>query len=115
MQRRLAHDQASRAPVVKLTTVTLEDILVRAAAPHLIHFVSLDIEGAALEALRAFPFERYRVAAWTIEHNREEPKRSQVAALLAAHGYRRVHEWQLPSRSQYGDLPPVAPYTSPVT
>jgi hypothetical protein len=88
------NDQAPRAPVVKLTTVTLEDILVRAAAPRLIHFVSLDIEGAELEALRAFPFERYRVVAWTIEHNREEPKRSQVAALLAAHGYRRVHEWQ---------------------
>jgi hypothetical protein len=86
--------QAPRAPKVNLTTVTLEDILVRAAAPRAIHFVSLDIEGAELEALRAFPFERYRVAAWAIEHNREEPKRSQVVALLAAQGYRRVHEWR---------------------
>jgi Methyltransferase FkbM domain len=86
--------QAPRAPKVNLTTVTLGDILVRAAAPHFIHFVSLDIEGAELEALRAFPFDRYRVAAWTIEHNREEPKRSQVVALLEEHGYRRVHEWQ---------------------
>ena len=86
--------QAARAPKVNLTTVTLDEILTRAAAPHFIHFVSLDIEGAELEALRAFPFDRYRVAAWTIEHNREEPKRSQVVALLAEHGYRRVHEWQ---------------------
>ena len=88
------NEQAPRAPKVNLTTVTLEDVLVRAAAPPLIHFVSLDIEGAELEALQAFPFERYRVSAWAIEHNREEPKRSQVVALLAAHGYRRVHEWQ---------------------
>ena len=88
------NDQAPRAPKVNLTTVTLDEILTRAAAPPFIHFVSLDIEGAELEALRAFPFDRYRVAAWTIEHNREEPKRSQVVALLAEHGYRRVHEWR---------------------
>lgn len=88
------NDRAPRAPKVYLTTVTLAEILARAASPRFIHFVSLDIEGAELEALRAFPFDRYRVAAWTIEHNREEPKRSQVVALLAQHGYRRVHEWQ---------------------
>jgi len=78
---------------VKITTVTLDDILARAGAQSFIHFISLDIEGAELEALRAFPFDRYRVGAWTIEHNREEPKRSQIVQLLAAHGYRRVNEW----------------------
>ena len=71
----------------------LDDILARAAAPQFIHFMSLDVEGAELEALRAFPFDRYRVGAWTIEHNREEPKRSQIVALLAQHGYLRVNEW----------------------
>lgn len=88
------NEQAPRAPTVNVTTVTLGDVLARAAAPHFIHFISVDIEGAELEALRAFPFERYRVAAWTIEHNREEPKRSQIVALLGAHGYRRVNEWR---------------------
>lgn len=85
---------AARAPTVNVTTVTLIDLLARAHAPPFINFVSLDIEGAELEALRGFPFERHRVGAWTIEHNREEPKRSQIVALLAEHGYRRVHEWQ---------------------
>jgi FkbM family methyltransferase len=56
--------KAARAPVVTLTTVTLDDLLARAGAPPFIHFVSLDIEGAELEALRAFPFERHRVGAW---------------------------------------------------
>ena len=82
------------APTVTVRTVTLDDILARASAPSFIHYISLDIEGAELEALRGFPFDRYRVGAWTIEHNREEPKRSQIVALLAEHGYRRVHEWR---------------------
>jgi FkbM family methyltransferase len=85
---------AARAPTVNVTTVTLRDVLARAGAPPYIHFMSLDIEGAELEALRAFPFDQYRVGAWTIEHNREEPKRSEIVALLARHGYRRVHQWR---------------------
>ena len=87
------NETAARAPTLNVTTVTLDDILARASAPPFIHFMSLDIEGAELEALRAFPFDRYRVGAWAIEHNREEPKRSQLVALLAQHGYRRVNEW----------------------
>ena len=87
------NETAARAPTVNLTTVTLDDILARAGAPQVIHFMSLDVEGAELEALRAFPFDRYRVGAWTVEHNREEPKRSQIVALLAQHGYLRVNEW----------------------
>ena len=87
------NETAARAPTVSVTTVTLDDILARAGAPPFIHFMSLDVEGAELEALRAFPFDRYRVGAWTIEHNREEPKRSQIVALLAQHGYLRVNEW----------------------
>jgi FkbM family methyltransferase len=87
------NEKGARAPTVNVRTVTLDDILARAGAPQFIHFVSLDIEGAELEALRAFPFDRYRVGAWTIEHNREEPKRSQIVTLLTQHGYRRVNEW----------------------
>ena len=87
------NEEAARAPTVNVTTVTIDDILARAGAPPFIHFMSLDVEGAELEALRAFSFDRYRVGAWTIEHNREEPKRSQIVALLAQHGYLRVNEW----------------------
>jgi FkbM family methyltransferase len=85
---------AASAPTVTVKTVTLDDLLARAGAPQFIQFVSLDIEGAELEALLGFPFDRYHVGAWTIEHNREEPKRSRIAALLGQHGYRRVHEWR---------------------
>ena len=87
-------EQALQAPSVELTTVTLDDILTRAQAPHFIHFMSLDIEGAELDALRAFPFDRIRLGSLAIEHNDEEPKRTQIVELLARHGYRRVHSFR---------------------
>ena len=87
-------EEASKAPAVEFTTVTLGDILTRAHAPGFIHFMSLDIEGAELAALQAFPFDRIRVGAFAIEHNDEEPKRSQIVDLLASHGYRRVHSFR---------------------
>jgi FkbM family methyltransferase len=86
-------DEAVKAPTVQLTTVTLDSILTRAKAPAFIHFMSLDIEGAELEALRAFPFDRHRLGAIVIEHNYEEPKRAQIIELLATHGYRRTHQY----------------------
>jgi len=88
------NEKALKAPVVQFTTVTLADILARAGAPSFIHFISLDIEGAELEALRAFPFDRVRVGAFAIEHNEEEPKRSLIVTLLERHGYRRVHTYR---------------------
>lgn len=87
-------DRALEARAVEFTTTTLRDILERSNAPRFIHFVSLDIEGAELEALKAFPFETHRIGALAVEHNYEEPKRSAILALLKRHGYRRTHSWQ---------------------
>ena len=85
---------AMRAPAVQFTTTTLESILVRGNAPPFVHFVSLDIEGAEYEALKGFPLDRVRVGAWVIEHNFEEPKRSNIKTLLEAHGYVRSHTFK---------------------
>ena len=86
-------EQADKAPTVKFATTTLAEILERTKAPTFIHFVSLDIEGAELDALKAFPFDKYRIGAMAVEHNLEEPKRSQIVALMKEHGYQRVHDW----------------------
>jgi len=83
--------QAARAPLVDFTTVTLADILARTHAPAVIDFMSLDIEGAELDALKGFPFDRYKVGAMAIEHNYEEPKRTDIETYLKARGYTRVH------------------------
>ena len=84
-------DILKTAPLVELTTVTLADILERANAPRFIHYVSMDIEGGELSALKGFPFDKYQIGALTVEHNFEEPRRSEIKALMESHGYKRVH------------------------
>ncbi len=84
---------AEKFPAVEFTTVTLGDILDRAKAPRFIHFMSLDIEGAELDALRGVPFDRYKFGAFAIEHNYESPKRKDIQTLLASHGYKLIHTW----------------------
>ena len=88
-------DVVQNAPAVELTTSTLRDILERAKAPRFIHFMSLDIEGAELEALKSFPFDKHHIGALVIEHNHESSKRAQIEALLKSHGYKRVHTWSV--------------------
>lgn len=87
-------DEAAKAPAVEMTTVTLAEVLDRAGAPAFIHFLSLDIEGAELDALRGIPFERFRFGAMAIEHNEEEPKRADIVRFLDERGYRRVHTYR---------------------
>jgi hypothetical protein len=79
------------APIVEFTTVTLRDILERAKAPRFIHYVSLDIEGGEINALKGFPFDEYRIGALTVEHNYHEPERSVIRTLMESHGYAHVH------------------------
>ena len=85
--------RAETSPAVAFTTVTLGDILERASAPSFIHFMSLDIEGAELEALRGVPFDKYSFGALAIEHNYEGRKRNDIEMFLERHGYSRVHTW----------------------
>jgi FkbM family methyltransferase len=87
-------EEASKSPAVQLTTSTLAQVLEREQAPPFIHFLSLDIEGAELEALRGVPMDQYRFGAMAIEHNGEEPKRTDLLKFLESHGYRRVHTYK---------------------
>ena len=86
--------EAEKSPAVELTTTTLGELLAGAGAPSFIHFLSLDIEGAELEALKGVPFDKYRFGAMAIEHNDEEPKRSDLLKFLEDRGYRRVHSYK---------------------
>jgi FkbM family methyltransferase len=87
-------EEAEKSPVVELKTITLGELLDRDHAPAFIHFLSVDIEGAELEALKGIPFDKYRFGSMAIEHNEEEPKRSDILAFLASHGYQRVHSYK---------------------
>jgi Methyltransferase FkbM domain len=77
--------------IVEFTTVTLADILERAKASRFIHYVSMDIEGGEIDALKGFPFDKYQIGALTVEHNFQEPRRSEIKALMESHGYKHVH------------------------
>lgn len=87
-------DEAQKSPAVELTTTTLGEILDRAKAPAFIHFLSVDIEGAELDALRGVDLDKYRFGAMAIEHNEEEPKRTDIINYLRRHGYERVHTYR---------------------
>jgi FkbM family methyltransferase len=89
---------------VEVTTTTLADILARAGAPPFIHYMNVDIEGAEYEALRVFPFDRYKIGAITIEHNNLEDRRALIRDLLTHNGYRlewaiRDQDWYMPDES----------------
>lgn len=48
---------------------TLQNILIKCQAPKLIDYLSIDIEGHELTALKNFPFNEWNIGAITIEHN----------------------------------------------
>lgn len=87
-------EEAQKSPAVELTTTTLADVLARHKAPSFIHFLSIDIEGAELDALKGIPFDQYRFGSMAIEHNEEEPKRTDIINYLRQHGYERVHTYR---------------------
>lgn len=86
--------QAMEAPAIELTTTTLGAILDRNQAPTFIHFMSIDIEGAELDALKGLALDKYRFGAMAIEHNEEEPKRTDIIDYLRQYGYERVHTYR---------------------
>lgn len=83
----------ANAPLVEFVTATLDEILDKAQAPRHIDYVSIDVEGAELDALRGFPLDKYQVDAFTIEHNNEPQKREAMRQLLETKGYARVRSW----------------------
>lgn len=83
------------APMVEVTTATLDELLEKAKAPKWIDYMNIDVEGAEFDALRGLSLDRYEVGAFTIEHNFEPEKRAAVQQLLEAKGYVRVRSWEV--------------------
>jgi FkbM family methyltransferase len=73
---------------VERQAMTLEELLVRHAAPSTIDYAAFDIEGSEFEVLEGFPFERYIFLALSLECDGSiwEP----VSRLLGSNGYREV-------------------------
>jgi FkbM family methyltransferase len=73
---------------VEVETISLNDLLSSCAAPATIDFMSVDVEGAELEILRAFDFDRWRVRLFAVEHN-HTPAERDLDALMNRNGYER--------------------------
>lgn len=72
-----------RERVIPVETRALAHVLTDHSLFH-IDYLSLDVEGAELDILRTFPFDRFDITAWSIENNTADP---ELARLMAANGY----------------------------
>jgi FkbM family methyltransferase len=70
-----------------LQTMPVATLLQTYKVPPVIDYLSLDVEGSELDILKAFPFDTHHVHLITVEHNWEEPKRTQIKEHLLQHGF----------------------------
>jgi FkbM family methyltransferase len=71
--------------------MTLVDILDEAKAPGAMDYLSLDIEGCELDAVKSLVGSRYRFLTMTVEHNSYivgNLYRDQIRSVLLGNGYR---------------------------
>lgn len=79
-------------PKIKVETITLNDILDKNNAPNFIDYLTLDTEGSELIILNAVNFDKYKFGLIHLEHNHQEPRRSDIKNLLLSKGYKYLGE-----------------------
>jgi FkbM family methyltransferase len=85
-------DRPADGKVFRVETVSLTDLLAQHGAPELIDYISVDVEGAELDALEGLDFERFKPRVITVEHNYLKDKRGAIELLLGAQGFVREFE-----------------------
>ena len=87
---------AHRLRDTKTVTVEMQTparALEQTTLPNVIDYMSLDVEGAELDVMKNFPFEKYCVRYATIETNNDSSRERELTATMEAHGYTFVkHE-----------------------
>ena len=81
--------------VIPVTTSTLTDLLDKNQAPNVIDYFSLDVEGAEQKVLEGIDWDKYTFSVINVEHNFEEPDRSNIRSYLEARGYKfyKQEQW----------------------
>jgi FkbM family methyltransferase len=94
--------------VTTLESISLDDFLEQHNAPQGIDYISIDTEGSEYEILQHFPFDKWKVKLFTIEHN-FTAQRALIRELLTKHGYicreAKWEDWYELSESGEPDLP----------
>ncbi len=86
MRKRVEADPRHKGDLISVPITTLPQILDDRGLVE-VDFISLDVEGGEMSILTAFPFDRYRITAWTIENNSAG---NEIPELMARKGYRRI-------------------------
>ena len=75
------------APMIVVVCEQLENILREAEAPHVIDFISIDVEGGELPILKQMVKSTYRFKCGCIEHNHRPYDVAEFTRLLVGAGY----------------------------
>ena len=80
---------------IQVPTMNFTDLLDNAGAPNHIEFLSLDTEGSEYDILLGLDFKKYSFGYITVEHNFQEPARSNIKSLLLHTGYtyKQANKW----------------------
>lgn len=73
--------------VIKVKTITLNDLLKENNAPLFIDYLSVDTEGTELEILMSVDLKKYTFGLIHVEHNYVEPTRSSIKNYLLKNNY----------------------------
>mgnify|MGYP003953788659 CR=1 FL=1 len=69
------------------------DVLEESKIPNVIDYMSLDVEGAEMNILKSFPFDKYCIRYSTIETNDDKNKETELRNFMKSKGYKFVkHE-----------------------
>ena len=80
--------------VLHVHTVSLDELLSECNAPRDIDYISIDTEGTELEIVRNFPFDKWNVRLFTIEHNNTDQK-DLIRKIMEDNGYTcRSVQWE---------------------
>ena len=79
---------------IKVETITLTKLLDEAKMPRFIEYLSIDVEGAEMEVLNGIDFFKYAFGRIDVEHNYQEPHRTNMRTFLEGKGYSFFHENQ---------------------
>jgi len=72
---------------IKVETISINDLLIQADAPEFMDYLSIDTEGTEYEILNALDHSKWAFGLIDVEHNYDEPKRTQIRTLLESKGY----------------------------
>lgn len=81
-------DVVSNFKMKKVQVRTPEDVFTEANLPSTIDYMSLDVEGAEMDILRSFPFDKYCVKYATIETNNDKEKEKEMEEFMTQRGYK---------------------------